>query len=70
MNIGEFSNGSLGETPMTGFHNWRYRCERVGWDLGCGHEESDLMHDMKPFYVRLHSCMEYDMMLYVIAYAY
>ena len=31
---------------MTDFHTWHCRCERVGRDLGCGHEESHLMHDM------------------------
>ena len=36
---------SLGETPMTGFHTWHCRCERVSWDSGYGHEESHLMHD-------------------------
>ena len=25
------------------------RCEGVGWDLGCGHEESHLMHDTEHF---------------------
>ena len=52
---------------MTGFHTWSCRCEGVGQDSGCGHEESHLMHDMKPLHVRLHSYMEYDMMLYAIA---
>ena len=35
------------ETPMTGFHTWRRRCEGVGQDSGYGPEESHLMHDMK-----------------------
>ena len=37
---------SLGETPMIYFHTWHCRCEGVSRDLGCGHEESHLMHDM------------------------
>ena len=36
---------SLGETPMNGFHTWHYKCEGVGRDSSCGHEESHLMHD-------------------------
>ena len=35
------------ETPLTVFHTWHCRCEIVGWDSGCGHEESHLMHDME-----------------------
>ena len=35
---------SLSETPMTGFHTWRCRCEGVGRDSGCEYEESHLMH--------------------------
>ena len=31
---------------MTGFHTWHYRCDGVGRDSGCGHEESHLMHDI------------------------
>ena len=38
---------SLGETPMTGFHTWRRRCEGVGQDSGYGHEKSHLNHDTK-----------------------
>ena len=30
---------------MIGFYTWHCRCEGVGLDLGCGHEESHLMHD-------------------------
>ena len=37
---------SLGETPMNDFHTLHCRCEGVGRDSGCGHEESHLMHDM------------------------
>ena len=36
---------SLGETPMTSFHTWHCRCEGVGRDSSCGHEEFHLMHD-------------------------
>ena len=36
---------SLGETPMTDFHTWHYRCEGVSQDSGCEHEKSHLMHD-------------------------
>ena len=36
---------SLGETSITSFHTWHYRCEGVSWDSGCGYEESHLMHD-------------------------
>ena len=53
---------SLGETPMTGFHTWRRRCEGVGQDLGYGHEESHLINDMKLFHIELHFCMEYGVM--------
>ena len=45
---------SLSETPMTGFHTWCCMCEGVGQDLGYGHEESHLIHDMKLFHVGVH----------------
>ena len=32
-------------TPLTVFHTWRYRCEGVGRDSGCGYEEFHLMYD-------------------------
>ena len=47
---------------MTGFKTLHCRFEGVGQDSSCWHEESHLMHDMKPFHVRFHSCMECDMM--------
>ena len=31
--------------PMTSFLTWHCKCEGVSRDLGCGHEESHLMHD-------------------------
>ena len=34
-------------TPMTGFiHTQHSKCEGVGWDSGCEHEGSHLMHDI------------------------
>ena len=44
---------SLGDTPMTGFHTWHCMCEGVDQDLGYGHEESYLMHDMKKISCRI-----------------
>ena len=49
---------------MNGFHTWQCRCERVGRDSSCGHEESHLMHDTKTFHIGFHD-MEYDLMFYV-----
>ena len=31
------------------FHTWHSRCEGVGWDSGCEHEGSHLMHDTEHF---------------------
>ena len=36
---------SLGEIPMIVFPHLECRCEGVGRDSGCEHEESHLMHD-------------------------
>ena len=49
---------------MNDFSTWYCRCEGVGQDSGYVHEESHLMHDMKPFHVKKRKiafCMEYDM---------
>ena len=47
MNIGELSNGLSHwvKHQWLVFHTWRCRCEGVGRDSGCGHEESYLMHN-------------------------
>ena len=37
------------ETQMTGFHTWCCMCERVGQDSSYGHEEFNLIYDMKYF---------------------
>ena len=49
---------SLGETQMTGFHTWHCKCEGVSQDLGYGHEESHLIHDMKYSMKGCIFCME------------
>ena len=36
-----------GRDALDVFHTWRCRCEGVGRDLGCGHEDSHLMHETK-----------------------
>ena len=37
--FGKKEKGSLGETPMIGFHIWKsFMCERAGEDLGHGIE--------------------------------
>ena len=43
----EKKNSHWVKTPMIGFHIWSRRCEGVGQDLGYGHEESHLIHEMK-----------------------
>ena len=35
------------------FHTRCCKCEGVGRDLGYGHEESHLMHDIRSFHVRV-----------------
>ena len=47
---------SLGEIRMTGFHTRHCRCEGVGRDSSCGHEEPHLMHDTKYF---IYCCINY-----------
>ena len=34
---------------MIGFHTWHCKCEGVGRDSGCGHEESHILHDTEYF---------------------
>ena len=46
--IGGLSNGLVMglNTDDWFIHTWHSKCEGVGWDSGCEHEGSHLMHDI------------------------
>ena len=52
------------------FHTWRCKCEGVGRDLGCGHDESHLMHDIRSLHVRIAFVWNVNGCLGVIAWAF
>ena len=55
---------------MTSFSHLVFKCEGVGRDSGCGHEESHLMHDIRSFHVRIAFVWNVNGRLSAIAYAF